>query len=104
MLQIGGKRGYVPKEFLREQRILHSNLKFEVPTEFGDETDVKENTVEAEPIENFGGKSETPFAPTPLPDAAEELQGLFFFLQTSAKQCLKILSSCFRKRPKFDSS
>ena len=70
----------MPKDFLREQRILHSNLKFEVPTEFGDETDVKENTVEAEPIENFGGKSEVPFAPTPLPDAAEEPKGLSCFI------------------------
>jgi hypothetical protein len=70
----------VPKDFLREQKILHSNLKFEVPTEFGDETDVKESTVEAEPIENFGGKTEVPFVPTPLPDAAEEPKGLSFFL------------------------
>lgn len=76
LFQVRGKRGYVPKDFLREQKILHSNLKFEVPTEFGDEADVKENAVEAEPIENFGGKSETPFAPTPLPDVAEEPKGL----------------------------
>jgi len=63
----------VPKEFIREQKILNSNLKHTVPTEFGDSDNSNEDgQVEAEPI---GLPSEKPFVPTSLPGVAEEDTG-----------------------------
>jgi hypothetical protein len=64
----------VPKEFLREQKILNSNLKYTVPTELADDEAAQVEQVEAEPTE-LPPKSEQPFVPTPLPDSEEKGNG-----------------------------
>ncbi|CAB3375504.1 Hypothetical predicted protein [Cloeon dipterum] len=62
--EINGKRGYVPKDLIREQKILNSNLKFTVPTEQVAQEAEKNPENEA---------SVKPFLPTPVPDTQQEL-------------------------------
>ncbi|XP_059471823.1 transport and Golgi organization protein 1 isoform X2 [Neocloeon triangulifer] len=70
--EIDGKRGYVPKSLIREQKILNSNLKYTVPTELGLEQ-LAQQAEKASADENKVDEvTDKPFAPTPLPDANEE--------------------------------
>ncbi|XP_065332144.1 transport and Golgi organization protein 1 isoform X1 [Cloeon dipterum] len=62
--EINGKRGYVPKDLIREQKILNSNLKFTVPTEQVAQEAEKNPENEA---------TVKPFLPTPVPDTQQEL-------------------------------